>query len=85
MFFALVLPAMAEENITCPPERPHLRTVGTGIMTCTLLNCLGPLKCPKGGGDCSRGLASNCNTCKEEKQVLCLTDQELATAKSHSP
>ena len=85
LFLAMVAPAMAAEtNFTCPSNRPNLVTVGTGIMTCTLLACVGPLICPP-DGDCVRAPAKDCNSCQEEKQALCLTDEELKAARSRFP
>ena len=64
----------------CPSDHPNRRSVNTGFMNCTLLACIGKLSCPPNGGDCFRLPAGDCNTCTEQKEEVCLSDQELKDA-----
>lgn len=62
----------------CPPDRPIAREIVTHDL-CTLVACLGALRCPK-EGPCYRLPAGACNTCAAQTMTLCLSPDELDTA-----
>lgn len=69
----------------CPADRPH-RIELRGSTWCTLLACIGPLKCAdlndSGLRKCWREQpATDCNICTQEKIVACISDDDLKAAR----
>lgn len=69
----------------CPSDKPIRKTVDMGIVSCTLLACLGKLVCPHSvpptSPECFRMPASDCNTCTRGFSHICLSQDELDKAR----
>lgn len=77
----------------CPSDRPIKKTVTSGMMTCTAVACVGPLRCPPDppmlppgarksllGADCYYAPTTDCNTCKQDTADICLSQEEFEKA-----
>jgi len=79
-------PSWAED--TCPADRPIKVRTASPVQHCTLLACAPKLVCPTepvgramlDGADCYYASSGDCNTCKRDLTVQCLSQEELDRA-----
>lgn len=78
-----VSPSLSSLSYLCPFDRPIARSVKIGGQRCTLVHCLGKLKCPSDeNAPCWRETPSDCNKCFEASMTICMTLQEYEESKS---
>ena len=65
---------------SCPADRPHRVTVNLPSMRCTAMACIGKLHCDD-AGHCERDITTSCNTCTQDTQTECLSDEEWRAAR----
>lgn len=77
-----VSPSLSSLSYLCSFDRPIARSVKIGGQRCTLVHCLGKLKCPSDeNAPCWRETAPDCNKYIEVTITVCMTAQEFEESK----